>query len=341
MLGKEYECVLLEGKTKREFLKYKPDRILKQILCGKHPLSRYFIVLPYVVLDRWNNIVARALVTIYHCSEKAYIGYFESENNQEAVQELFDRIESDVKEYGIKRLVGPIDCSIFIGYRFKIGHDTSRKFVGEPSNPDYYPELWYGVGFKDKEVYYSNRLRAPENNDLDAKSIKRLNSSIERGYKFKRMSIISFEREFKGIYRIIKYAYRNFQEYSDLTFKEFKKMFGWFRVIVRYRSVILVYKGKELCGFTLCIPNYSKHKKLTRIIKERFKPSEYVVMHMGIAKGHRGLGGAMAEECRTMFSREETTSIEALIRRGNTSGAHYRKLIFERYEYKLLEKELA
>ena len=56
-------------------------RELREVLEGKHPLSHYFRVTPLVVKEA-DQIVCRAVVTCYPDDTTAYLGYFQSENNQ-------------------------------------------------------------------------------------------------------------------------------------------------------------------------------------------------------------------------------------------------------------------
>ena len=92
----------------------------KKILLGTHHLCKYFNLEKYLCYDENNNLISRAIVTVYPNKREAYIGFFESFDNKDAVKQLFYEIERDLKNLSINKIIGPVDASFWIKYRLKI-----------------------------------------------------------------------------------------------------------------------------------------------------------------------------------------------------------------------------
>ena len=91
----------------------------RRILTGTHVLSHYFTVFPLLVLDEEKNPVSRAVLTVYPGDRTAYLGFFESENNEKAASMLLQKAEKIAVNQNCDKICGPIDASFWIRYRFK------------------------------------------------------------------------------------------------------------------------------------------------------------------------------------------------------------------------------
>ena len=80
----------------------------RQILEETHVLSTTFKVTPFVAyigVDYSRKVVARALVTYYSDDETAYVGFFESVDDVEICQKLFETIFEFVRKDGKKTFI--------------------------------------------------------------------------------------------------------------------------------------------------------------------------------------------------------------------------------------------
>ena len=69
-----------------------------QILNHCHVLSLDFTVYPYIVLTDSENVVARAILTVYSGDINGYVGFFESVQSQEIANCLLDKIKEKAIE---------------------------------------------------------------------------------------------------------------------------------------------------------------------------------------------------------------------------------------------------
>lgn len=319
----------------------------KQILEGSHVLSRYFSVIPIVVLNEHNTAAGRCLLTLYPGDPAAYIGFFESINDPQAASLLFQTAEELAAQNEKTKLCGPVDASFWIGYRLKTDH-FDFVYTSEPYNKDYYARLWKDAGFVITDRYFSNALRAPRETDQNKKYHQRLQMFLDAGYVIRTPSKQTFSSNLKEIYSLLIRVYSGFPLFKKIEEDEFFQLFQGLRHILDLSLVKLVYKERRLVGFFISVPDYRNltHQKITpwiflkllRIRHSRLK--KYVLLYMGIDPGHPGLGSAMAELIRQELEMKEASSVSALFHEGKISGRYYKELAVDQYEYVLFKKEI-
>ena len=84
-----------------------------------------------IVKNKNDEPVGRSVVSLYE-DDTAYIGFFECIKDVEVSKLLLAECERIAKEAGKKRLLGPIDISFWIRYRFALTDELS--YTGEPAN---------------------------------------------------------------------------------------------------------------------------------------------------------------------------------------------------------------
>jgi len=353
----KYKCI--EVKTKKDkklFLnfpstiysdKYCPQdyKTEKQILNGTHPISSDIEVFPYIVIDKYENVISRCLVTYYKEDLIAYLGFFESLNDINAVKLMMDYIETQIRRDGKLKIIGPIDSSIFINYRFKIDR-FDKTYTSEPYNKYYYPDLWKQVGFNVCQKYVSNQLRKVEITDIDARLEKIHSRYIKKNYNIISPTDNTFEKTLEDIYELMMELYSNFPGFKTINKEQFLKLYLPLKNVLNYEMVKLVYdENSKLCAFCVCIPNYEELTKGKLTIDKIFKireikkhPEEYVVLYVGSKTN--GLGGTLIHTIRNKLYQNRCTSIGALIKEGNITGEMYEDLYIDKFNYVLLEKIL-
>lgn len=331
--------------SKREIMQQPEEE--RSILLGTHVLSHYFTVYPLLVLDEADTPISRAVLTLYPDDTDAFLGFFESENREEPASLLFAKAEEMAKNKGCRRIVGPIDASFWIRYRFK-ANCFDRSYTGEPYNKDYYSALWQKAGYEIAERYYSNHYRQVEPDHSNPLFSSRLAKKLEEGYRIESPSRDTFDRALEEVYELLIELYQSFPAYRRITRKEFVSLYSYLKLLISYPMVKMAYYQEKAVGFFVSIPDYGNavYGKLSlfdyiRILKTRMKPKSYVMLYMGIDSSHHGLGKAMAEAIKQELQRLGTPSVGALIRQGNINKDYFQELIDYEYEYVLLSKPLA
>ncbi len=311
-----------------------------------HVLSNDFELVPYVVVNSLGKAVCRCAVTYYPDDEVAYVGFFEACDNLDAVRVLFDTVEKDVLKKGRNKIVGPVNASIFIGYRFKVDN-FNRIYTGEPYNKPYYKELWEQCGFQVSDTYVSNFLRKVTENDNDEFLEKIYNRYKRKGYEFISPSAFTFKKRLKDIYALMMNLYSGFSGYKIITEKQFMKMFSYLKHILNYDMVKLVYHKDKLQAFCVAVPNYrelsigdTSVSDVIKMMKTKRKPDEYVILYVGADQSSPGLGGALMHLIKNLLYENQCTSVGALVKEGNVSGEYFDFLYTDKTHYELFEKVL-
>ena len=136
----------------------------RAILNGTHPLSGEFTVRAYLAVDDGASPQGRCVLTYYPDDPAAYVGFFECVEDLDVCRALLSAAEAQARADGKEKLVGPLNASFWIGYRFKV-ENFDEHFTGEPDNLPYYADFWEACGFTVSERYYSNYLRSPTPED--------------------------------------------------------------------------------------------------------------------------------------------------------------------------------
>ena len=316
----------------------------KKILTGTHPLSGNMQIHPFVVVGEDGQPISRAILTCYAQEKTGYVGFFESRDNAAAVQLLFDTINGVAAELGLERLMGPINCSIYIGYRFKT-NCFDDYFTGEPYNKDYYPALWERAGFRVCDRYWSYRLRRTTAEDSDERLERIYRRCLERGYVFSSLNRKDFSDCLKQIYTLMNRAYSGFSGFQPISQTQFCRMFSYMKYVVDFDMVKLAHRDGQLKAFCICVPNYADMtlgkmtvRKLLRFLKLRRDLREYVIMYLGADETAAGIGSALVHEVQKAICRKQCTSLAALMKDGSLSAKFYAPLHQKRYDYLLYSK---
>ncbi len=318
----------------------------KAILNGTHPLSGEFTVRAYLAVDDGASPQGRCVLTYYPDDPAAYVGFFECVEDLDVCRALLSAAEAQARADGKEKLVGPLNASFWIGYRFKV-ENFDEHFTGEPDNLPYYADFWEACGFTVSERYYSNYLRSPTPEDPSEKWEKRLQRALDKGYEIRSLERGKFDEALRDIYRMLVRLYAKFPAFKLISEEQFTALFGSLKYVVDYECVLLGYKDGELAGFFVCVPNYGtlvdgdlSLRDLPAILRIRRNCKEYVILYIGVDRKHLGLGGAFAQTIRQIGQNKGAGSIAALIHEGNGSGVFFRELTTHTARYVLLEKAL-
>ena len=349
----KYKCLTdISKETQKAFLSlprtlYKTDcpqdiQTEKQILNGTHPLSPDFTIYPFVITTEDRRPLCRCILTVYPDAEEAYVGFFEAKNDLTAVKEMMTYVRQKAKSLGKNKLLGPIDSSIYINYRFKTNM-FDKIYTGEPYNKEYYPTLWTECGFSVKDRYVSNQMRKINEEDFDIRLDRIYQRYLNKGYTF-RGPYGDFTGALKDVYSLLVERYSGFVGAQSVSQKQFMTLFSSLEKIADYDMIKLAYKDDELKGFCIALPNYGSNTrgslsicKLLRIMKIKKSPEEYVILYAGADKSAPGLGGALMHSIRNELYKNQCTSIAALIHEGNMPQQVYTMLHTQQFKYELYE----
>ena len=176
---------------------------------------------------------------------KAMFGFTELSNKKDEWEELFHLIEEKAKALGYSAIVGPLNYSTWMSYRWAISRFDLR-FFPDCTNPSFYPDYIKELGYR--ELYTYRRAEITIKNPLNEIGEQIYNEKKAEGYRF-----VTFEgkealSQVKEVYEISKDAFSDALLYSDIPYAVFEKLYlSWVKEI--NISLIIAYRGEEVIGY--------------------------------------------------------------------------------------------
>ncbi len=201
------------------------------------------------ILDRRHNE--------FHSEETGMFGFFESINNKQVANALFDAVKTWLQGKEMKALRGPLnpsqneECGLLVK-----GFDTPPVLM-MTYNPHYYIDLMEGYGFKKaRDLYAYTAEITPNLPEVVATAAKyaaeKHPEAVVRKADFRR-----FEQEKEHIKEIYNSAWSDNWGFVPFTDKEFDSLVKRLKQIVDPEFALFVeIKGKPV-GFILSVPDYN------------------------------------------------------------------------------------
>ncbi|HVR40822.1 MAG TPA: GNAT family N-acetyltransferase, partial [Thermoanaerobaculia bacterium] len=222
--------------------------------------------------------------------EVGMLGFFEAQNDPDAVRVLLGEGARWLREHGATRVIGPIDGDTWHRYRVNAGSFETPRFLLEPWNPEYYASLWESAGFTIAETYTSKRVDdiAPLTEQL-APMHKR---SLDRGYRFRTLDPARLNDEFARVWEISCAIFRENAFYAGISLDEFLALYaGIDRLLVPELVIFAEAPDGDTVGFLFAYPDTAPgvvDYKTIGVLPQHRRG------HVGWAMLHRAYSAALA-----------------------------------------------
>ncbi|MDP2720939.1 MAG: GNAT family N-acetyltransferase [bacterium] len=256
---------------------------------------------------------------------EAFFGFLEIPKDVSSFQMVWEALIDKARSLGISTLKGPVNGSIWHQYRCIKETDGSDFFKSELSALTYYYDFLKLVK-PNLEIQYYSAYR--EKFDLVLQKIQEGNEKLKAfGFEIKEAKNIE-AGDLKIIADLSKTVFQNNWGYTELTDREFLKLYTTEKLDAHLNKLYLLYRDKDIVGYCSTV----SEDKTTIICKTIALLPEY--------QG-KGLGNALAFKVH-MDAKDVgiTKVIYALIREGNQVSNFPKDdaVIFRRYaafEYKI------
>ena len=191
--------------------------------------------------------------------ERGLVGLFDSINEKRVAFALLDAAKNCLQVHHCKILIGPVNFSIFQSYRFMTKGFDQEAFVGEPRNPDYYPELFEAYGWVVNHRWVSWELTS---NDMDTylESNKKHFDTFNRlGYSFRKFEKRNVSDLMKQTFRLMMESYRVFPFFTSISEEDFLQEYDLMPTLMDPHCSTFGYTpNKELYGFNIIVKDLTK-----------------------------------------------------------------------------------
>lgn len=272
----------------------------------KNPYYAHSDVMLFIAMAK-DKIVGRisahtnTLHNKVHHDKVGFFGFFESINDQDVANKLFDTAGNWLRTKGCNAMRGPMnfstndECGLLIK-----GFDTPS-MVMMPYNKKYYQSLIENAGL-DKEMdlfaYIGKVQPAPDR-------IKKLSDKLEKRGRFTIRSLNkknrkTFKKDIETIFEIYTKAWENNWGAVPMTNLEFKHIVSELMPIVVPELVFIAEIDGEPAGFSMTLPDYNFILKkmnghlfpfgLLKALYYKNKIPRLRVITMGVIKKFQGRG---------------------------------------------------
>lgn len=256
---------------------------VEYLLNKKNPFFRYASVQNFLIEE--NGLPLGHISAIIdprlkkHGKQIGLVGFFEAVNDETAYT-LLESAAKWLSKNNANIIRGPVDLTIWHGYRFAENGSTSGHFLSEPLNLSTYPIYFHNFGFQKVLEARSSKAGFVRIADWGIRQL--YNRAIKKGYTFRPVNINRFEKEISVFYNIAKTVFRPSWTITPITFEEFLYLYYPLKTHVDPQLVIFLSdpSGKEV-GFFMTYPNPYNRTQL--ILKNIALLPQYQGVRLGMA----------------------------------------------------------
>lgn len=241
------------------------DSDIRQDISSKHSFLKHGRVRFFIARDGQRD-EARVMAAIDQQMQTGVegevvgtLGFFEMVG-LESAYEVLEEALLWLKREGVTTVWGPMNRSIWHGYRFRTRGFHISPFYGEPYNPPDYPRFFEDFGFQTAKQYRTVELEPGEGLrerlKIDLKLLKKLE---DRGYQFRNLELANFDSELKKIHALIMDSYQAFFGFTSIQYEEFYELYSGLKSFVEDGLVITIFdKADEMIGVLFSMPDLSE-----------------------------------------------------------------------------------
>jgi len=243
----------------------------KELLHAENPFFSYGEMKRFLAYNAHGEVIGRIAAIInpritFTQGKLGLIGFFDVIEEEEAGLKLLDSAVKWLRENDCTHVWGPMNFSVWYGYRFAVDNFDQPAYFGEPKNPPHYPDFFLKYGFKSLKTWKTGYYNKKDLNEEFYKNDEQLKMFLEQGYLIERFDMIENTEQLRACKKIIDQTFTGFLGYYQLTEEEFKKIFQAVLHLADHRLSMLLRHEEEYVGFIIAVPNMAS---AIQTIKER------------------------------------------------------------------------
>lgn len=207
----EFEFYTQPGNRHRHFLARANGRVVGRVSASVHAQCRH-----------------------PHGGSLGAVGQFECVDDFDVARDLLDHAVAWLRDAEVAHVWGPLDFDIWHGYRFMTAGFDRERFLGEPHNAPYYPELFQRYGFTPLQTWTSIEVDGSAAIDrLHARWEPRYRRFLERGVRFEPANLSCWTTEVDRMHALVTDSFSGFPGFTPISRAEFRRLFSAGRHAVR------------------------------------------------------------------------------------------------------------
>lgn len=259
-----------------KLIEYYTKNVLR-LLSDNNPFFKYAKIKNFLAWEN-KNVLGHISAIIDERLKKENIGilgFYDCVQNLSISNELLTRAIDYLKDSGCKKIIGPINLSIWHGYRF-IDKMERSPTIFDPFNKPYYIDFWQRHGFKISERYVS---AVRENFDYVITPTKEMHDlNIKRGFRIRSLDPKRLHSDLRIIHELSNKIFDQNKNFIRLSFDEFEYLYKDTLNKLEPSFVQIMENEEHIpAGFAFCLPN-------------PFIPGQIILKTLGVLKEYRRQG---------------------------------------------------
>ncbi|UIR56386.1 hypothetical protein LZQ00_00825 [Sphingobacterium sp. SRCM116780] len=270
---------------------YVPELYLAQLdllTPGKHPFYKHSSTQLFLAYKD-QKLVGR-IAAIWNVNHNAFNevqegqwGFFDTINDQEVANALFQAARDWVKAKGGNNIVGPINLTTNDTCGLLVEGFDSPPVAMMPYNFAYYPDLVTNAGFQQKVDLRAYLVMENKANKRSVLLLEKLEERLNRsGITIRQINLKDFKNETEKIREIYNKAWDKNLGFVPMTEDEFNYAAKDMKMIVDAKYALLAEKNGQVVGFALGVPDINQI--LIKIKRGRLFPTGIFKLLFGLKK---------------------------------------------------------
>ncbi len=261
-------------------------------------------------------------------------GYLEGADKDD-FQQLVARLSETAKQFGVSKLVGPLNFSTFLDYRLKMNHFSTPPFPGEPRNNQDVLENFLSAGFNVFQKYYTHEFDTRINLKFQflISAMGIWAQFRTRGqYALRNLTKDNYLSHLEEIYGLTIAMFSGNFLFQKIPYDVFKRYFEvqWLPSIDFHTSQMVFNRAGKMVGYSLCLVDHRDKRRLL------FKT-------VGVERSERRGGWVALRILRKVYleaKRNYILCLACLMIEGNKMDRTLKDLSLDTTEYGLFEKKV-
>ncbi len=194
----------------------------------------------------------------YNQLKTGLIGNFSAEDVDSGVRILKNAF-SKLKNQGIEYVIGPMDGSTWNSYRLVTEKGDTPPFFLEPSNPDFWPEIFIESGFDEIAAYSSTKTSHFETDESKMNRLTRIMDDKE--IKLRSFNLTHPENDLEKVFQLSIHSFTNNFLYTPICFESFASLYRPILPYVHPDYFLIAEQNGKPVGFIFAIPDYSQKEQ--------------------------------------------------------------------------------
>ena len=229
---------------------------------------------------------------------------FDSTDDQEVADALFDAVERWAKNKGMNEICGPLGYNDLEREGLLVEGFNELATFEEQYNAEYYEKLVLNHGFKQEVEWIENEIRLPKDT-TEIEKIQRISDLVMRKYNLhfvQERNVRQFiKKHRKDFFSLMEDAYSELYGTCPIRKEVEDDILTGFKLLLRRDNVVGIYNDKnEMVSFGLYLPSIAKAvqpsggrltpRAIVRILKARRNPNILDMALIGVRRDFRNCG---------------------------------------------------